>query len=99
VTDLRFELLHARAIGWPRDRFDYIGIDDEGDTTEHYAGEVRHSPPFEDKHPDNLLTDTLAEIRLYPIPILSIRMSPTPVYQERIQKPLLPISSISRLLS
>jgi hypothetical protein len=40
-TDDRFELLHARAIGWPGDRFDYIGIDDDGDTTEHYAGEVR----------------------------------------------------------
>jgi hypothetical protein len=40
-ADGRFELLHARAIGWPEDRFEYLGIDDDGDTTQHYAGEVR----------------------------------------------------------
>lgn len=39
-ADIRFEQLHARAIGWPLAQFEYIGIDDEGDTTEHYAGEV-----------------------------------------------------------
>ena len=33
-------MLHARAIGWPEDRFEYLGIDDDGDTTAHYAGEV-----------------------------------------------------------
>jgi hypothetical protein len=36
-------MLHARAIGWPEDRFEYLGIDDDGDTTAHYAGEV-HLP-------------------------------------------------------
>jgi hypothetical protein len=39
-ADDRFEMLHARAIGWPEDRFEYLGIDDDGDTTAHYAGEV-----------------------------------------------------------
>jgi hypothetical protein len=39
-TDDRFEQLHRHAIGFPGDKFSYIGIDDEGDTTEHYAGEV-----------------------------------------------------------
>jgi hypothetical protein len=41
VADDRFEMLHARAIGWPEDRFEYLGIDDDGDTTAHYAGEAR----------------------------------------------------------
>lgn len=36
----RFEQLHRGAIRFPADRFHYIGIDDDGDTTEHYAGEV-----------------------------------------------------------
>jgi hypothetical protein len=43
-ADDRFEMLHARAIGWPEDRFEYLGIDDDGDTTAHYAGEVRPNP-------------------------------------------------------
>lgn len=43
LADERFEMLHARAIGWPEDRFEYLGIDDDGDTTAHYAGEVRLS--------------------------------------------------------
>jgi hypothetical protein len=45
-ADGRFEMLHARAIGWPEDRFEYLGIDDEGDTTAHYAGEVCSPYPF-----------------------------------------------------
>jgi len=36
----RFEQLHRHVIGFPADNFFYVGIDDEGDTTEHYAGEV-----------------------------------------------------------
>jgi len=43
-ADARFEMLHARAIGWHEDRFEYLGIDDDGDTTAHYAGEVCPSP-------------------------------------------------------
>lgn len=38
---VRYDQLHRAAISFPADRFTYIGIDDEGDTTEHYAGEVR----------------------------------------------------------
>lgn len=37
----RFEDLHVPAIRWPKDRFAYIGIDEQGDTTLHYKGEVR----------------------------------------------------------
>lgn len=40
VTHGRFEELHRHVIRWPAERFNYVGIDDEGDTTEHYAGEV-----------------------------------------------------------
>ena len=36
----RFEQLHRHVMGFPAKSFNYIGIDDEGDTTEHYAGEV-----------------------------------------------------------
>lgn len=43
----RFEQLHRAAIGWPADRFAYVGIDDAGDTTEHYAGELKYGyTPF-----------------------------------------------------
>jgi len=44
-VSIRFEQLHRAAIGFPPDRFSYVGIDDEGDTTEHYAGEVSIPPP------------------------------------------------------
>lgn len=37
----RFEDLHRNAIRWPRDRFGYVGVDLEGDTTASYSGEVR----------------------------------------------------------
>lgn len=43
----RFEELHAKAIRWPvknyvrgQKRFHYVGIDDDGDTTSEYEGEV-----------------------------------------------------------
>lgn len=36
----RFETLHRAALRIPADRFRYIGIDDEGDTTVAYEGEV-----------------------------------------------------------
>ncbi|KAK4685370.1 hypothetical protein P7C73_g4778, partial [Tremellales sp. Uapishka_1] len=43
----RFEMLHRQAIGFPLSQFKYIGIDDEGDTTEHYAGELKYGfTPF-----------------------------------------------------
>ncbi|KAG8899579.1 hypothetical protein FRC01_010455, partial [Tulasnella sp. 417] len=35
----RFQELHRKAIRWPEDRFRYIGIDVEGDTSLAYAGE------------------------------------------------------------
>ncbi|KZT38292.1 hypothetical protein SISSUDRAFT_1062125 [Sistotremastrum suecicum HHB10207 ss-3] len=35
----RFEDLHRNAIRWPRDRFGYVGVDLEGDTTASYSGE------------------------------------------------------------
>ncbi|ORX34380.1 hypothetical protein BD324DRAFT_583273 [Kockovaella imperatae] len=38
----RFEQLHRAAIRFPLEHFDYVGIDDEGDTTEHYAGELQY---------------------------------------------------------
>jgi hypothetical protein len=38
----RFEQLHIRALRWPKDRFTYVGIDEEGDTTPQYKGEVVH---------------------------------------------------------
>ncbi|KAL7424570.1 hypothetical protein Q5752_000254 [Cryptotrichosporon argae] len=37
----RFEQLHRAAIRFPAADFAYIGIDDDGDTTEHYAGELK----------------------------------------------------------
>lgn len=36
----RFDHLHRAAISYPRDNFTYVGIDDEGDVTPHYAGEA-----------------------------------------------------------
>ncbi len=36
----RFETLHRKSIKFPSERFTYIGIDDEGDTTSGYEGEV-----------------------------------------------------------
>ncbi|KAG8970918.1 hypothetical protein FRC05_011686 [Tulasnella sp. 425] len=36
----RFQELHRRAIRWPEERFEYIGIDVEGDTSLAYAGEA-----------------------------------------------------------
>jgi hypothetical protein len=41
----RFEELHIRALRWPHDRFTYLGIDEEGDTTPQYRGEVIATPP------------------------------------------------------
>ncbi|KIO18967.1 hypothetical protein M407DRAFT_224281 [Tulasnella calospora MUT 4182] len=35
----RFQELHRKAIRWPEERFQYIGIDVEGDTSLAYAGE------------------------------------------------------------
>lgn len=49
----RFESLHAKAIRWPgwsyvrgKKRLAYVGIDDEGDNTEHYKQEVSRSEIF-----------------------------------------------------
>lgn len=43
----RFDELHRAAIGFPAEAFHYVGIDDEGDTTEHYAGELKYGyTPF-----------------------------------------------------
>ncbi|TXT06119.1 hypothetical protein VHUM_03592 [Vanrija humicola] len=39
----RFEQLHRSAIRFPAHRFNYIGIDDDGDTSEHYSGELKHA--------------------------------------------------------
>lgn len=36
----RFQELHRKAIRWPEERFEYVGIDVEGDTSLAYAGEV-----------------------------------------------------------
>ena len=36
----RFEELHRRAIRWPEGRFEYVGIDAEGDTETARQGEV-----------------------------------------------------------
>ena len=38
----RFEQLHTRALRWPEKRFTFVGIDEEGDTTLQYKGEVMH---------------------------------------------------------
>lgn len=43
----RFTDLHRSAMGIPTDSWNYIGIDDEGDTTEQYAGELKYGyTPF-----------------------------------------------------
>lgn len=43
----RFTDLHRAAIGFPLDNWNYIGIDDEGDTTDQYAGELKYGyTPF-----------------------------------------------------
>jgi len=93
-TDVSFELLHARAIGWPEDRFEYLGIDDDGDTTQHYAGEVSPLPLVDRYH-----TDKTAEIRIHTVPILPIRLSPTIINKETIPKPILSLSPISHIQS
>lgn len=41
----RFEEVHRSAMRWPREAFAYIGIDDEGDTSQSYTGEVRSLCP------------------------------------------------------
>ena len=46
LISCRFEQLHRHVIRFPADRFEYIGIDDEGDTSEHYAGEVSPITPW-----------------------------------------------------
>ncbi|WWD22078.1 hypothetical protein CI109_106567 [Kwoniella shandongensis] len=43
----RFQNLHRAALNFPSSNFTYIGIDDEGDTTAHYAGEQKYGySPF-----------------------------------------------------
>jgi hypothetical protein len=43
----RFTDLHRAAIGFPIDRWDYIGFDDDGDTTHQYDGELKYGyTPF-----------------------------------------------------
>ncbi|ORY26865.1 hypothetical protein BCR39DRAFT_539840 [Naematelia encephala] len=43
----RYEHLHRASINFPLEQFEYFGIDDEGDTTEHYAGELKYGyTPF-----------------------------------------------------
>jgi hypothetical protein len=43
----RFTDLHRAAIGWDEDKWDYVGIDDEGDTTSQYEGELKYGyTPF-----------------------------------------------------
>ncbi|WVR04413.1 hypothetical protein IAU60_001415 [Kwoniella sp. DSM 27419] len=43
----RFTNLHRAALNYPLSSFHYIGIDDEGDTTVHYAGELKYGfTPF-----------------------------------------------------
>lgn len=43
----RFTDLHRAAIGLPLDTWNYIGINDEGDTTAQYAGELKYGyTPF-----------------------------------------------------
>ena len=93
-TDVSFELLHARAIGWPEDRFEYLGIDDDGDTTQHYAGEVSPLPLVDRYH-----TDKTAQIRIHTLPILPIRLSSTTINKETIPKPILSLSPIPHIQS
>ncbi|TKA52109.1 hypothetical protein B0A53_04769 [Rhodotorula sp. CCFEE 5036] len=38
----RYEDVHRAAIRWPMDKFEYIGIDNEGDTTADYEGERKY---------------------------------------------------------
>ncbi|OCF41160.1 cytoplasmic protein [Kwoniella heveanensis CBS 569] len=43
----RFTNLHRAALNFPLSQFTYIGIDDEGDTSAHYAGELKYGfTPF-----------------------------------------------------
>ncbi|WVQ97797.1 hypothetical protein IAU59_004912 [Kwoniella sp. CBS 9459] len=43
----RFTNLHRAALNFPLAQFTYIGIDDEGDTSAHYAGELKYGfTPF-----------------------------------------------------
>lgn len=49
----RYEDVHRAAIRWPMDKFEYIGIDNEGDTTADYEGEVRPLPPSLGRDPYN----------------------------------------------
>ncbi|OWZ57550.1 cytoplasmic protein [Cryptococcus neoformans 125.91] len=39
---MRFENLHRAALRFPSSAFHYIGIDDAGDTSAHYAGELKY---------------------------------------------------------
>jgi hypothetical protein len=39
----RYVDLHRAAIGFPEERFNYVGIDDDKDLTDFHAGEVRAS--------------------------------------------------------
>ncbi|GAA5867819.1 hypothetical protein JCM3774_005867 [Rhodotorula dairenensis] len=38
----RYEDVHRAAIRWPIDKFEYVGIDNEGDTTADYQGERKY---------------------------------------------------------
>ncbi|POY72356.1 hypothetical protein BMF94_4658 [Rhodotorula taiwanensis] len=38
----RYQDVHRMAIRWPEDKFDYIGIDNEGDTSPDYEGERKY---------------------------------------------------------
>ncbi|KIJ27896.1 hypothetical protein M422DRAFT_190421, partial [Sphaerobolus stellatus SS14] len=43
----RFEELHRKAVGWKAENFHYVGIDEKGDTTAQYAGELQNGyAPF-----------------------------------------------------
>lgn len=92
LMTVRFEQLHRAAIGFPAERFTYIGIDDEGDTTEHYAGEV--SRP----RGGGRCLCLPAEIRLHALPHCSIRMSSTVINQTSSPKPIFPLSPLSHLI-
>lgn len=48
MKSLRFTSLHRKALNWPSNRFAYIGIDNEGETSQDYEGErVNGYEPFE----------------------------------------------------
>lgn len=38
----RYDAVHRASIRWPSDRFRYVGIDNEGDTSRDYEGERRY---------------------------------------------------------